>query len=152
MGWTEPFCYHFDRGLYFHEVFPRLLCGTQPRNTDEVTELVKGHGVVTLVNLQQDKDIAHWGVDFGANAARAAELGVDIRRPSIVDFSADSLRHQLPKAVREVADAMKKAEASGGRVYVHCTAGLGRAPAVCIAYLYWFQGLHQGRHSRCASA
>lgn len=27
------------------------------------------------------------------------------------------------------------------RVYVHCTAGLGRAPAVVIAYLYWFRGL-----------
>ena len=25
-----------------------------------------------------------------------------------------------------------------GLVYVHCTAGLGRAPAVCIAYMYWF--------------
>lgn len=22
-------------------------------------------------------------------------------------------------------------------MYVHCTAGLGRAPAVCIAWLYW---------------
>jgi len=22
-------------------------------------------------------------------------------------------------------------------VYVHCTAGLGRAPAACIAFLYW---------------
>lgn len=30
------------------------------------------------------------------------------------------------------------------RVYVHCTAGLGRAPAVCIAYIYWFSnsGIH----------
>ena len=26
---------------------------------------------------------------------------------------------------------------AGKRVYVHCTAGLGRAPAACIAYLYW---------------
>ena len=25
------------------------------------------------------------------------------------------------------------------RVYVHCTAGLGRAPAVCIAYIHWFE-------------
>jgi len=24
------------------------------------------------------------------------------------------------------------------RAYVHCTAGLGRAPAVCIAWLYWY--------------
>ena len=28
--------------------------------------------------------------------------------------------------------------AASSRVYVHCTAGLGRAPAVCIAYMYWF--------------
>lgn len=27
------------------------------------------------------------------------------------------------------------------RVYVHCTAGLGRAPAVCIAYMYWFNDM-----------
>lgn len=27
------------------------------------------------------------------------------------------------------------------RVYVHCTAGLGRAPAICIAYMYWFGGM-----------
>ena len=26
-------------------------------------------------------------------------------------------------------------------VYVHCTAGLGRAPAVCIAYMHWFLGM-----------
>lgn len=142
MGWTEPFTYHYDRGLYFHELWPRLLCGTQPRNPDEVSALAQEHGVHTLVNLQQDKDMAHWGVDFAANAARAAELGVDIRRPSIMDFSADSLRHQLPVAVRHVVEAMEAAERDGGRVYVHCTAGLGRAPAVCIAYLYWFQGFN----------
>lgn len=80
---------------------------------------------------------------------------MEIRRPSIVDFNADSLRHQLPKAVREVAAALAAAEAGGGRVYVHCTAGLGRAPAVCIAYLYWFQvggcGAGGGTCLGCAS-
>ena len=30
----------------------------------------------------------------------------------------------------------------GHRVYVHCTAGLGRAPAVCIAYVHWFGDHH----------
>lgn len=45
MGWSEPFCYHFDRGLYFHEVWPRLLCGTQPRNPQEVEELAARHRV-----------------------------------------------------------------------------------------------------------
>ena len=31
--------------------------------------------------------------------------------------------------------------ASPDRVYVHCTAGLGRAPAVCIAYMFWFKDM-----------
>ena len=34
--------------------------------------------------------------------------------------------------------ALEAAVYGGGRAYVHCTAGLGRAPAVAIAYLYWF--------------
>jgi hypothetical protein len=44
-----------------HEVWPRLFCGTQPRSPAEVDELATRHGVVTMVNLQQDKDMAHWG-------------------------------------------------------------------------------------------
>lgn len=39
-----------------------------------------------------------------------------------------------PAAVRE----QELARAAGGKVYVHCTAGLGRSPAVAIASLYWF--------------
>lgn len=30
---------------------------------------------------------------------------------------------------------------ANARVYVHCTAGLGRAPAVIIAYLFWFKDM-----------
>lgn len=51
-----------------------------------------------------------------------------------VDFDGHSLRKSLPVTVRVLNDALSR----GQRVYVHCTAGLGRAPAVCIAYLYWY--------------
>jgi hypothetical protein len=37
--------------------------------------------------------------------------------------------------------ALEWAISQGKMVYVHCTAGLGRAPAVAIAYLYWFHGM-----------
>lgn len=53
------------------------------------------------------------------------------------DFDPHSLRKTLPSAVSSVHHAL----ASEGRVYVHCTAGLGRAPAVCIAYMFWFLGM-----------
>ena len=54
-----------------------------------------------------------------------------------VDFDPHSLRNILPRAAAIVHERLQR----GDRLYVHCTAGLGRAPAVCIAYLYWFQGM-----------
>jgi protein-tyrosine phosphatase len=42
----------------------------------------------------------------------------------------------LPRIVKTLQGALS----AGGRVYVHCTAGLGRAPAACIAWRYWFNG------------
>ncbi len=51
------------------------------------------------------------------------------------DFDPDSLRATIPSAVRSVQQALGRGE----RVYVHCTAGLGRAPGVCIAHIFWFQ-------------
>lgn len=53
------------------------------------------------------------------------------------DFDPHSLRLVLPAAVSHIHSALR----SGGKAYVHCTAGLGRAPAACIAYLYWFSGM-----------
>ncbi|XP_028782278.1 phosphoglucan phosphatase LSF2, chloroplastic isoform X2 [Neltuma alba] len=52
-----------------------------------------------------------------------------------IDFDPNSLRNELPKAVSSLEWAVSEGK---GRVYVHCTAGLGRAPAVAIAYLFWF--------------
>ena len=57
--------------------------------------------------------------------------------PQIADFDGESLRRCLPRIVLAIAGALS----AGGRVYVHCTAGLGRAPAACIAWRYWFDGM-----------
>lgn len=55
------------------------------------------------------------------------------------DFDPDSLRSQLPKAVSSLEWAISEGK---GQVYVHCTAGLGRAPAVAITYMFWFCGMN----------
>jgi hypothetical protein len=75
--------YHFDRGLYMHEIVPGLFCGTQPRNPREIEELANGHGVDVILNLQQDKDFQHWGIDFGGNQHRCNELGVTLLRKPV---------------------------------------------------------------------
>lgn len=43
---------------------------------------VAAGGVTNIVNLQEDKDFAYWGVDFEAYRRRATELGMFLdRRP-----------------------------------------------------------------------
>ncbi|KAL3161748.1 hypothetical protein ABBQ38_008843 [Trebouxia sp. C0009 RCD-2024] len=139
MGWqdADPYQYHYDRGLYYHEIIPNLLCGSQPRNVADVAELEAEVGVTTVINLQQDADFQHWGVDFGAVHQKAQELGINLIRRPAQDFDPHSLRHMLPSAVNSVYHALDNKQ----RVYVHCTAGLGRAPAVIIAYLFWFKDM-----------
>ncbi len=45
---------------------------------------------------------------------------------------------KLPKAVSRLAQAHNPK--FGGQAYIHCTAGLGRAPAVALAYMHWLRG------------
>lgn len=80
---SAPLQYHFDRGLYMHEVVPGLFCGTQPRNPQEVEELAHDHRVTVIMNLQQDKDMEHWGVNLGANQQKCNELGIKLLRKPV---------------------------------------------------------------------
>ena len=53
MGWkdADPYQYHYDRGLYYHEIVPDLLCGSQPRNIADVAELKEEVGATTVINV-----------------------------------------------------------------------------------------------------
>jgi hypothetical protein len=52
-------------------------------------------------------------------------------------LSCSDLRQKLPKAVTALAKAH---DPRNGIAYIHCTAGLGRAPATALAYMYWLRG------------
>lgn len=45
------------------------------------------------------------------------------------DFDAFDLRMRLPAVVSKLYKAINQ---NGGVTYIHCTAGLGRAPAVAV--------------------
>ncbi|MEW5302476.1 MAG: hypothetical protein WDW38_002367 [Sanguina aurantia] len=144
MGWgtltdtQSPYEYHFT--LYYTEIVPGLFCGAQPRHAEDVAYLQRVEGITAVLNLQQDHDPVFWNVKLEDVVAACAAAGIKhVRRPA-KDFDPHSLRKTLPSAVPVVKKEMER----GGRVYVHCTAGLGRAPAVCIAYLYWVHGLQLG--------
>jgi hypothetical protein len=128
-----PFEYRHELGLYYHEILPNLIVGTQPTTKADIDRLRDVEHVTCIFDLQQEKDKEHWGVDFGALKWQMGQREVLHVHKPFVDFNADSLREGLPTAVA----AMDKAIRDGHKVYCHCTAGMGRAPGVSIAYLYW---------------
>ncbi len=87
MEWLNPFEYHPQRGLYWHEVASMpgarsLLCGTQPRSPEEV-EALAAAGVTTIISLQTDSDMQHWGVNISDVQRRCAELGIKHVRKAV---------------------------------------------------------------------
>lgn len=131
----NPYEYHHDLGMNYTVISDSLIVGSQPQKPEDINHLKEEENVAYILCLQQDKDIEYWGICFDAIVKRCKEVGIRHMRRPATDFDPDSLRSQLPKAVSSLEWAISEGK---GRVYVHCTAGLGRAPAVAIAYMYWF--------------
>ncbi|CAD5172604.1 unnamed protein product [Musa acuminata subsp. malaccensis] len=131
----NPYEYHHDLGMNYTIINDSLIVGSQPQKPKDIDHLKEAENVAYILCLQQDKDIEYWGINFQDILNRCKELGIHHMRRPARDFDPDSLRSQLPKAVSSLEWAISEGK---GRVYVHCTAGLGRAPAVAISYLFWF--------------
>ncbi|KAK9061018.1 hypothetical protein SSX86_018198 [Deinandra increscens subsp. villosa] len=134
----NPYEYHHDLGMNYNLITENLIVGSQPQKPEDIDHLKEEQNVAYILNLQQDGDITYWNIDLESIVERCKQLGIcHMRRPAR-DFDPDSLRSMLPKAVSSLEWAISEGK---GRVYVHCTAGLGRAPAVAIAYMFWFSDM-----------
>ncbi|KAH9602793.1 hypothetical protein KSS87_018211 [Heliosperma pusillum] len=135
----NPYEYHHQLGMNYTLIHDDLIVGSQPQKPEDIDHLKEIEGVAYILNLQQDKDIEYWGIDFNAILKQCDKVGIcHIRRPAR-DFDPDSLRKELPRAVSALECGISERK---GKIYVHCTAGLGRAPAVAITYMYWFCGMN----------
>lgn len=125
--------------MNFHRITPELIVGSCLQTPADLDRLRDEEGVGTVYCLQQDKDMAYFDLDVGPIQARAAERGdIKHKRFEIVDFDPHDLRLRLPGAI---ATLLAEADLANGPIYVHCTAGMGRAPGVALAYMYWVLGM-----------
>lgn len=131
----NPYEYHHELGMNYTLILDNLIVGSQPQKPEDIDHLKLNENVAYILNLQQDKDIEYWGIDFDSILKHCEQIGIRHMRKPAKDFDPDSLRTMLPRAVSSLEWALSEGK---GRVYVHCTAGLGRAPAVAIAYMFWF--------------
>lgn len=129
--------YRHELGMNYNFIRPDLIVGSCLQTPEDVDKL-RQIGVKTIFCLQQDPDLEYFGVDIIA-IQEYAKTYDDIQhiRAEIRDFDAFDLRMRLPAVVSKLYKAINR---NGGVTYVHCTAGLGRAPAVALAYMFWVLG------------
>lgn len=117
-------------------ILPNLFVGPCPKDPADIDQLGQALGVTAVLNLQTQQDFDYWSIDWDQLEAAYRAAGIDVRRVPIEDFNPDDLRHRLPGGVAAL-DALLKA---GHTTYVHCSAGINRAPSTVIAYLHWVEG------------
>eukprot|EP00898_Chlorokybus_atmophyticus_P007055 jgi/Chlat1/7350/Chrsp59S09142 len=141
--------YNHAAGMNYARVLPDLVVGSCPQWAGDIDHLAQNEDVRLVFCLQEDKDLEYvlirksliplyFRLDMGQVQHRAWQRGdvLHYRHP-IKDFDANSLRHNLPQAV---ATLHALHQITGGTMYIHCTAGLGRAPGVALAYMNWLRG------------
>jgi protein-tyrosine phosphatase len=112
------------------EITDALVIGEYPAPED-IAWLKETYGITAVHNLQDDEDLRINGLDAEELRAEYAARGIVFVRTPIQDGSADAMALRLEAALEDLCALMK----SPGRVYLHCNAGMNRAPTLAIAYL-----------------
>lgn len=121
--------------IHYNTILDDIFVGTYPQDSDDIAELREVLGITAILNLQTDSDMQAWGLDWAHVSGYYKQYDIDLARVPIVDFDPVDLRKELANGV----DALDTLVEQGHCVYVHCTAGIGRAPAVVIAWLAWYR-------------
>jgi len=112
------------------EITEYLLVGEYPRDCD-IEWLRDTHRITAIHNLQDDEDLRINALDIAVLREVTARHGIKLVRTPIQDGSADDMADRLRAALNDLAVLVGERE----RVYLHCNAGLNRAPTLAIAYL-----------------
>ena len=122
--------------LNWGEVTSELVIGSCPMKPDDLERIAHSARVSAVLSLQHNDCLAWWGIDEAQMRSAGSRQGLAMVRCSMRDFDVADMRRCLPRAVAELA-ALR---AQGHRIYVHCTAGLGRSPLTVLAYLVLVEG------------
>lgn len=122
--------------LNWGEITPRIVVGTCPMTAADLQRIHAEAGVSAVLSLQHDDCLAYRKIDSKQICHAGEALGLSMARSPMRDFDIPDQRRQLPGAVA----ALARLQAGWQRTYVHCTAGLGRAPLTVLTYLTLVDG------------
>jgi len=117
-------------------VLPQLVVGEYP-NLADVPWLRDTFGVTAVVCLQDDADLASKRLRLVELRRAYLEAGIVFEHVPVPDGDPEFLADRLPAVV----DLVHTHVDAGGTVYLHCNAGMNRAPTAAIAYVHVRGGL-----------
>ena len=122
--------------INFDRITKSLYIGSYPQTPPDIDRLRDGVRITAVVNLQSDVDMHSLRVNWKQLEKHYTQRDMVVYRHPIKDFDPNDLKKHLRGAVAKVGEL----ETVGHRIYIHCTAGVGRAPAVVIGHLVWNLG------------
>lgn len=117
-------------------VVPGLLIGEYPTPAD-AEWLRTTHAVTVVVSLQDEADLAGKRLRLVELERAYVAAGIGFHRLPVGDGDADAMAAALDPLVALV----ERLIGAGGCVYLHCNAGLNRAPTAAIAWLHARRGM-----------
>jgi protein-tyrosine phosphatase len=114
----------------------RLWVGGYVRPED--APLLRKMEISCVLSLQSDRDLSTYNINLKKLLKAYALLEIELCRVPTPDFDKRALSSRLPQAVEELKKALIP---RWGRAYVHCSAGINRAPTVAAAYLIRTDGM-----------
>ena len=118
------------------EIGELLLIGEYPRR-DDIAWLREEHRVTAIHSLQDNEDLKLNGLSLAAIEAACRASHLRFVRTPIPDSGADAMALHLQAALA----ALRELIAGRERVFLHCNAGMNRAPTLAIAYLRAARGM-----------
>ncbi|MBS1270696.1 MAG: hypothetical protein MAG794_01662 [Gammaproteobacteria bacterium] len=119
--------------INFDRITNTVFVGTYLQSPLDIDRLRDGARITAVINLQSDPDIRALRVNWSKLQKHYARREIALYRHPILDFDPADLTRNIRAAVTRVGQL----ETVGHRIYLHCTAGVGRAPAVAIGHLAW---------------
>lgn len=113
------------------EILPNLLVGEYP-TPDDAAWLRSAQRVTAVLSLQDDADLASKGLVLTEIERAYDAQRLRFHRMPVPDCDNDFLQARLDAIVAQLRALHDASE----RVYLHCNAGMNRAPTVAIAYLH----------------
>jgi atypical dual specificity phosphatase len=123
--------------LNWSEIRGDLVIGSCPMNTKDIDKIRKKTGATSLLSVQTNECRGAFGIDYQAHQQHAKRSGVALLNAPMRDFDPPDQRRRLPAAIACLHNLLKAEH----KVYVHCTAGINRAPLTVLGYLTFVEAM-----------